>query len=89
MTGESLEVLAGRAGVEARTLRAWTRRYLGATLYEYRGRVGWEWILECALRTAGYVDAPPVAAGSAGARRLPVTLRFPRIHIRTKRRVPF
>jgi hypothetical protein len=54
---EPVELLAYRAGVEARTLRTWIRRYLNLSLQDYRGRLGWEWVMEAALQTGGYL--PP------------------------------
>lgn len=69
MNGDRVEVLAWQVGVEARTLRRWTRRYLGATLQEYRERIGWEWVLESALRVAGYVKEPAATLHGRAARR--------------------
>lgn len=55
VSDDPVEFLAWRAGVEPRTLRTWTRRFLDVTLQEFRKRVGWEWVLEGALRVAGYL----------------------------------
>ncbi len=59
---ERVEILAWRAGVEARTLRNWTQRYLGVSLQDFRERVGWEWVVEAALRVAGYLRLPDAGA---------------------------
>ncbi len=53
--GCTVERLAALAGTEPRTLRSWTQRCLGVPLRVFRERVGWEWVLEGALRTAGLV----------------------------------
>lgn len=60
--GDPMTAIAWRAGVEVRTLRLWARWYLGTSLAEYRQRVGWEWVLEAALRKAGYVEGPSLVA---------------------------
>ncbi len=61
----SVERLAALAGTEPRTLRTWTTRCLGVPLRVFRERVGWEWVLEGALRTAGLVESgDPVEAAS-------------------------
>lgn len=54
--GNSVERLAAIAGTEPRTLRGWTDRCLGTTLRSFRETVGWEWILEAALRMAGLIE---------------------------------
>jgi len=64
VTDASVDVMAWRAGVGPRTLRSWSARYLRTTLQEFRIRVGWEWVLEAALRVGGYVQAE-VAASAA------------------------
>jgi hypothetical protein len=56
--GGSIERLATSVGIGPRTLRSWVRRYLDVTIAEYRTRIGWEWVLEAALRHGGYVEAP-------------------------------
>jgi hypothetical protein len=61
--GATVERLAAIAGTEPRTLRAWTQRCLGVSLRVFRERVGWEWVLEAALRTAGLVSVVDEAAG--------------------------
>jgi hypothetical protein len=58
----SVERLAAIAGTEPRTLRTWTTRCLGVPLNVFRERVGWEWVLEAALRTAGLVMVPALPA---------------------------
>ena len=50
------ETVAGRYGSEVRTLRAHCERYLGVSLAEYGERVGWEWVIEGALRHNGYFE---------------------------------
>lgn len=56
MSGSGVGILALRAGVGPRSLRSWVRRYLALSLQEFRLIVGWEWVLEAALRQGGYVD---------------------------------
>ncbi len=48
-----------------RTACEYARRYLGAPYHVLAERLGWEWVLEGALRTGGYISAPQ-----------PRTLRF-------------
>lgn len=76
MGGSGLEVLAWRAGVSPRSLRSWIRRYLGASLQDFRLNAGWEWVLEAALRRAGYVDAVP-GPGRGPAAALPRSVWSP------------
>jgi hypothetical protein len=78
----SVEVMAWHAGIEPRTLRGWSARYLGTGLHEFRERVGWEWVLEAALRTAEYVTPSADAAirlapslQAVGRAAIPSTLR--------------
>jgi hypothetical protein len=54
----SVERFAASLGTEPRTVRAWTEECLGATLREYRNRIGWEWVLEAGLRIAGLIEQP-------------------------------
>lgn len=57
---ESLEISAFAAGVDPRSLRRWLRLATDLNWPEVMERVGWEWILELALRRGGYVtrEAP-------------------------------
>lgn len=57
-TGRAGVDLARDSGIDPRTLRHRLRRLLGIGTHEYRERVGWEWILETALRRHGYLRAP-------------------------------
>jgi hypothetical protein len=52
----SLEAAAFSAGVDPRSLRRWLRLATELSWPEVMSRTGWEWILEMALRRAGYVD---------------------------------
>lgn len=54
--GLSVEQLAASYGSELRTLRAHCERYLGVSLADYAERVGWEWVIEGALRCNGYFE---------------------------------
>lgn len=58
----SVESVAGEIGMDPRTLRSRVRRYCGCSFREARARVGWEWIVEAALRVHGYVR-PACAEG--------------------------
>jgi len=81
-----VEALAQRAGVEARTLRAWTMSYLRIKLRTFRCQVGWEWVLEAALRQAGVVQP-----GVSPARKQTPTVetrRWSRVEL-PKARVPY
>lgn len=62
--GQTVDRFAEELGSEARTVRAWTAQCLDTPLRVYRERVGWEWVLEAALRMAGLVDPAP-ALGAA------------------------
>lgn len=61
-----------RSPVSRRTTEAHVRRYLGMTFGEATRLVGWEWVLESALRRGGYLAAshgpvaPPPFALSPG-----------------------
>lgn len=46
---------AGRAGKDARTLRAWCEQYLDGSYGELKERFGWRWIPEVALRRVGLI----------------------------------
>lgn len=48
---------AGKAGVRpsTRTLADYAKRYLGMVPRDVSVRIGWEWVMERALRLAGYV----------------------------------
>ncbi len=63
----SLETAAWEAGSDPRSLRRWVRRFTGLEWDQLRARVGWEWIVELALRRGGYVREPSGAAAGAGA----------------------
>ncbi len=69
----SVDVLAWRAGVGVRTFRSWTRRYLGVSVRRFRARLGWEWVMEAALRHAGLVA--PVERVEPTLVALPPSLR--------------
>ena len=61
----SVERFAQSLGTEPRTVRSWTDHCLGASLRDYRARLGWEWVMEASLRTAGLVrDAEALGAAS-------------------------
>jgi hypothetical protein len=47
--------LAREHGLDPRTLRAWVARYLGLPWNTAQQLVGWEWIVEAALRRGKYV----------------------------------
>lgn len=57
----SLETTALDAGIDPRTLRRWLRLATSLSWPEATRRPGWEWMLESALRSGGYVDreVPP------------------------------
>lgn len=64
---DSLEVTAFAAGVDPRSLRRWLRLATEMSWPDVMSRVGWEWILELALRRCGYVtlgESRRVAGGS-------------------------
>jgi hypothetical protein len=95
--GGSIERLATAAGIGPRTLRSWVRRYLDVTIAEYRTRIGWEWVLEAALRHGGYVETPewsnpyslrPATLSRATAGVPPTLLVSPRSGRRWSRTVP-
>ena len=44
-----------RAPLPLRAALGYARKYLGIRYHVLAERVGWEWVLEGALRTAGYV----------------------------------
>ena len=50
----TVEGAALRVGVDPRTLRRRLRRYCGCSYAESKVRLGWEWILEAAMRKFGY-----------------------------------
>jgi hypothetical protein len=56
----SLEAAAWETGVDPRTLRRWIAHFTGLDWGEFRTRGGWEWVVEMALRRAGYLGDPPV-----------------------------
>ncbi|HXG43624.1 MAG TPA: hypothetical protein VNJ71_02585 [Gemmatimonadales bacterium] len=57
-SGGSVETAAWEAGSDPRSLRRWVRLFTGLDWEEVRARVGWEWIVELALRRGGYVREP-------------------------------
>jgi hypothetical protein len=63
----SVEELARRHGVEARTFRTHVRKYTGGTVERFRECLGWEWVLEAALRTWDCLRAP-LGPGESAAR---------------------
>jgi hypothetical protein len=67
---QSVERLALDAGVDARSLRRWTRQLLAMEPSDVAERPGWEWILEVLLRRNGYVDAGAVESISDLAHEL-------------------
>jgi hypothetical protein len=77
MDNVPVETLAHRAGVEARTLRAWTMSYLRIKLRAFRIQVGWEWVLEAALRHAGMVQP----AGTSSRHPSPSESRWSRTEL--------
>ncbi len=65
--GAKVEEQAHLAGTEARTLRSWVARYLGMTLRTFRSTIGWEWILELALRRGDIrLEGDPIRIEPAG-----------------------
>ena len=54
-----IEELARRHGVGVRTFRAQVQRYTGVSTQSFREWLGWEWVLEAALRRWGYLDKRP------------------------------
>jgi hypothetical protein len=52
----SLEATALGAGVDPRTLRRWFRLATDLCWHQCTGWVGWEWVLESALRGFGYLE---------------------------------
>ncbi|MEO8635129.1 MAG: hypothetical protein ABI587_07620 [Gemmatimonadales bacterium] len=55
----SLEITALDAGIDPRTLRRWLRLCTDLSWAAFIGRVGWEWVLESALRQLGAVEQAP------------------------------
>jgi hypothetical protein len=51
----SLEAAAWNAGADPRSLRRWIAHFTGLDWGELRSRPGWEWVVELALRRAGYL----------------------------------
>ncbi len=51
-----VEELARRHGVGARSFRAQVHRYTGVPVRTFREWIGWEWVIEAALRRCGYLD---------------------------------
>lgn len=70
--GLGVEEQANLAGTEARTLRTWVARYLGMTLRTFRATIGWEWILELALRRGDVrIEDGPIHLEAADPARPP------------------
>ena len=55
----SLETTALDAGIDPRTLRRWLRLCTDLSWSTFVARVGWEWVLESALRQLGAVEGAP------------------------------
>jgi hypothetical protein len=55
----SLETTALEAGIDPRTLRRWLRLCTDLAWAEFVARVGWEWVLESALRRVAAVERTP------------------------------
>ena len=55
----SLETTALDAGIDPRTLRRWLRLCTDLSWSDFIGRVGWEWVLESALRRLGALERSP------------------------------
>jgi len=92
MQNVPVETLAHQSGVEARTLRAWTESYLDAKLRTFRSRIGWEWVLEAALRRAGIVAVeaparPPIAVADTRWSRVELPRTRPRLRQRSRIRL--
>ena len=64
-----LEVAAGEAEVDPRTLRRWLRIATDRAWPEAAAWAGWEWALESALRRYGYLDRLDVLHLNAGGAR--------------------
>ena len=64
-----LEVAAGEAEVDPRTLRRWLRIATERAWPETDALMGWEWALESALRRYGYLEQPQVRHLNAGGAR--------------------
>jgi hypothetical protein len=54
--------LAREHGLDPRTLRAWTSRYLALPWSTAQQLAGWEWVVEAALRRGGYAAGPAAQA---------------------------
>ena len=67
---QSLEGAAYEAGVDPRTLRRWLRLATELSWAEAGTRVGWEWILESALRRCGFVAHRELRRVNGGFPRL-------------------
>jgi hypothetical protein len=74
---QSLEGAAYEAGVDPRTLRRWLRVATELSWAEAGSRVGWEWILESALRRFGFVEHRELRRVSGGFLRLVPAPRRP------------
>ena len=46
------------AALPLRTATEYAKKYLAMSCHALAGWLGWEWVLEAALRTGGYVRAP-------------------------------
>jgi hypothetical protein len=67
-----VELLADRAGTEARTLRMWVRHQLGTSVAAFRSRIGWEWVVEAGLRQSrpSLANLGPARASGVGQAQL-------------------
>jgi hypothetical protein len=61
--GVTLETQAYLGGLDPRTLRRWLRLATDLRWMEVSRRVGWEWLLESALRQGGCLGEPPQRRG--------------------------
>ncbi len=68
LPNESAEALAGRYGMDVRTLRHRVRTCLDVSLSQFRQFVGWEWRVEAALRLDARKRAEP-GGGTSGVDR--------------------
>ena len=66
--GLSLETQAYLADIDPRTLRRWLRLAIDLPWPVVSGWVGWEWVLESALRRAGCVARPTLQRVSGAGR---------------------
>ena len=74
---QSLEAGAFEAEVDPRTLRRWLRVATDLTWAQAGAWVGWEWVLESALRRSGYVEHRELRRVSGGIARMVPAPRRP------------